>query len=731
MLMIPFELSHLNEAQQQAVLAPMEHILIIAGAGSGKTRVLAERIAWLIQEKGLSPHSLFAVTFTNKAAAEMRSRIEQRLNFPVQNLWIGTFHSLAHRLLRIHHEKIGLPAGFQILDADDQLRLIKRIHKALNLDEEKWPPKQTQWFIKSQKDEGRRSQNIVPETDFFTQTLNKVYSAYEAACQQSGLVDFDELLLSAYELLLQNPEILEHYQNRFQTILVDEFQDTNTLQYRWLKLLAGSTGKMMAVGDDDQSIYSFRGAKVENMHSLMKDFPNIQVIRLEQNYRSTGLILKAANAIISNNQNRLGKTLWTQGDPGEPLLVYTAFNEIDEARYIVDRIQSYHQQGIRYQDMAILYRSNAQSRVLEEQCLKANLPYRIYGGQKFFERAEVKDALAYLRLIVNRDDDSAFERVVNTPTRGIGQTTLTLLRETARANQQSLWKTAIALIEYQEISARAASSLLDFLRLIDTLATKTEALSLSEQTDYVIQTSGLLAHFQKDKTEKGQARVENLKELVTATQEFKPDEHLTGEIQNSTHPFPELHRFLTQITLETSASLENNAFTDSIQLMTLHAAKGLEFQVVFLCGLEEGLFPHQLSLQESHQLEEERRLCYVGITRSRKKLHLSYAETRRLYGYEKLQRPSRFLSELPADCIQEVRASRPFSQSNQPTRSFNSLGTIDQSPYKIGQAVQHPKFGYGVILSYEGSGEHLRLQVKFRNGETKWLVAQYANLSPV
>lgn len=727
-----FELSYLNKAQQQAVLAPMEHMLIIAGAGSGKTRVLAERIAWLISEKGLSPHSLFAVTFTNKAAAEMRRRIEQRLNFPVQNLWIGTFHSLAHRLLRIHHEKVGLPAGFQILDSDDQLRLIKRIHKTFNLDEEKWPPKQSQWFIKSQKDEGRRSRDIVSETDFFTQTLAKVYSAYETLCQQSGLVDFDELLLSAYELFSNHPDVLEHYQGRFQTILVDEFQDTNTLQYRWLKLLTGSTGKIMAVGDDDQSIYSFRGAKVENMHLLMKDFPKIQLIRLEQNYRSTALILKAANAVISNNQNRLGKTLWTQGDPGEPISIYMAFNEIDEARYIIDRIQSYYQQGIRYQDIAILYRSNAQSRVLEEQCLKANLPYRIYGGQKFFERAEVKDALAYLRLIVNRDDDSAFERVVNTPTRGIGQTTLTLLRDTARAGKQSLWKTAIALIEHQEMAARSSSNLLDFLRLIDGIATKTAHMALSEQTDYVIHASGLLAHFQKDQTEKGQARVENLKELVTATQEFKLDEQLAAEMQDPTHPLAELRGFLAQITLETNASRETDAFTDSIQLMTLHSAKGLEFQVVFLCGLEEGLFPHQLSLQESHQLEEERRLCYVGITRSRKKLHLTYAEARRLYGYEKLQRPSRFLSEIPADCIQEVRARKPFSQSTQPTYNRSgSLGSIEQSPFKMGQAVQHPKFGYGVILNYEGSGEHLRLQVKFRNGDTKWLVAQFANLATV
>ncbi len=731
MYMTPsIELNHLNEAQQKAVMAPLEHMLIIAGAGSGKTRVLAERIAWLIQEKGLSPQSLFAVTFTNKAAAEMRGRIEQQLNFPVHHLWIGTFHSLAHRLLRLHHEKAGLPSTFQILDADDQLRLIKRIHKTLNLDEEKWPPKQSQWFIKSQKDEGRRSKAVESE-DFFTQTLAKVYSAYETLCQQSGLVDFDELLLSVYELFHQHPDILAHYQNRFQILLVDEFQDTNTLQYRWLKMLAGAKGKIMAVGDDDQSIYSFRGAKVENMHTLIKDFPQIQVIRLEQNYRSTAMILKAANAVIANNQNRLGKTLWTQSDAGEPILLYTAFNEIDEARYIVDSIQSYAQQGVRYQDMAILYRSNAQSRVLEEQCLKANLPYRIYGGQKFFERSEVKDALAYLRLIVNRDDDSAFERVVNTPTRGIGQTTLTLLRETARNQQQSLWKSAVYLIESQEIAARSASNLLNFLRLIEGLSEKTKSMTLWEQADHIIQASGLLAHFQKDRTEKGQARVENLKELVTAMQEFKVDEQIASEMPAGNHAFPELQGFLTQVTLESNPT-ESEAFVDSVQLMTLHAAKGLEFQVVFLCGLEEGLFPHQLSLQEFTQLEEERRLCYVGITRSRKKLHLTHAEARRLYGYEKIQRASRFLSEIPSDCIQEVRASRPFSASPQSfQKRAGKLDNIGQSPYKIGQAVQHAKFGYGVILSYEGSGDHLRLQVKFRNGETKWLVAQIAKLTIV
>lgn len=723
------ELNDLNEAQKKAVLAPMEHMLIIAGAGSGKTRVLTERIAWLIQEKGLSPQSIFAVTFTNKAALEMRTRLEQRLNFPLQNLWIGTFHSLAHRFLRIHHEKVALPAGFQILDTDDQLRLIKRVHKVLNLDEEKWPPKQSQWFIKSQKDEGRRSRDI-PEEDFRIKTLTQVYASYEALCQQSGLVDFDELLLSVYELFLNHKDVLAHYHNRFQAIHVDEFQDTNTLQYDWLKLLIGTPTetprKIMAVGDDDQSIYKFRGAKIENMQLLINDFPQIQLIRLEQNYRSTGTILKAANAVISNNQNRLGKTLWTEDGSGEPISIYTAFNEIDEAHYIINRIQSYYQQGIRYQDMAILYRSNAQSRVLEEQCLKANLPYRIYGGQKFFERAEIKDALAYLRLIVNRDDDSAFERVINTPTRGIGQTTLALLRDEARTYQQSLWKSAKNLIEQQTISTRSSSNLSIFLNLVDEMAINIANIPLSEQTNYIIQASGLLLHFQKDQTEKGQARVENLKELVTATSAFKLDEQLITDTEHFNDSFSELRGFLAQITLDTQAS-ETDTFTDNIQLMTLHSAKGLEFKIVFLCGLEEGLFPHQLSLQELSQLEEERRLCYVGITRSRKKLHLTHTEVRKLYGYEKIQRPSRFLSEIPESCVEIVRPTKSFSASIKPS----SLSHIEQSPFRIGQAVQHPKFGYGIILNYEGSEEHLRLQVKFRNGDIKWLVSQFANLVPV
>ncbi|HYF97500.1 MAG TPA: DNA helicase II, partial [Coxiellaceae bacterium] len=617
-------LDKLNEAQQQAVAAPTGHLLVLAGAGSGKTRVLVHRIAWLLQKEGFSPLSILAVTFTNKAAHEMRSRIEDLCQLPTHRMWVGTFHGLAHRFLRQHWQEANLPQAFQILDADDQLRLLKRIHKSLQLDETHWPPKQSQWFINKNKEEGLRARHLNPHESLFMETMCKIYNHYEELCQRSGLVDFCELLLRSLETLQNNPELCQHYQTRFQHILVDEFQDTNNIQYSWLRLLAGNNGFLMAVGDDDQSIYSWRGAKIENLHRFTRDFSPVNTIRLEQNYRSTGTILSAANAVIENNANRLGKKLWTEGANGEAISLYSAYNERDEAYYVVARIRDCLQQGYQRSDIALLYRSNAQSRVLEEALLGANIPYRIFGGQKFFDRAEIKDALGYLRLIANRQDDAAFERIVNVPARGIGDTTLLSLREYARVHQLSLWETTQQMLNAQALSNRAASALHNFLQLIEQSATATQDMNLAAQTEFVLQASGLMELYRQDRTERGQSRVENLEELITATRQFTPD-------QNEAETLSPLGAFLAHVALETGEN-QAEAHTDSVNLMTLHAAKGLEFPVVFLCGMEEGLFPHKMSSEELNGLEEERRLCYVGMTRAMKKLYLSFAESRYLNG---------------------------------------------------------------------------------------------------
>lgn len=715
-------LDGLNDKQREVVAAPSTHLRIIAGAGSGKTRVLVHRIAWLIQVLGASPHSIFAVTFTNKAAAEMRSRIEAMLNVPMGYMWVGTFHGLAHRFLRAHWQEANLPQGFQILDSDDQLRLIKRIHRNLNLDETKWQPRQSQWWISNKKEEGLRPKQIRPDGHFATETLLKVYQAYDEACQNSGLVDFSELLLRTYELMQQHPDILHHYQQRFQHILVDEFQDTNTLQYNWLKLLAGSAARVMIVGDDDQSIYSWRGAKIENIQRFPHDFPNTTTIRLEQNYRSTANILAAANAVISNNDNRLGKNLWTSGDRGELISVYAAFNEIDEARFIVDRIRDWARAGHPRREAAILYRSNAQSRVLEEELINAGISYRIYGGQKFFERAEIKDGLGYLRLIANRDDDTAFERIVNTPTRGIGASTLTILRDQARERQISLWHTAHILISEHLLPNRATQALQAFLNLIEEFSSAADTLELGDLTEHVLQLSGLFEFFRREKSEKALSRVENLEELVSATRQFSP-----AEIETQ---LPPLAAFLAHAALEAGDN-QADAFEDCVQLMTLHSAKGLEFPLVFISGIEEGLFPHQMSLETPGQLEEERRLCYVGMTRARKKLFLTYAESRRLHGNETYHTASRFIKEIPAELLQEVRMSAKVSRpviAKTIANASSNLHVAGDTGFKLGQRVRHAKFGEGVILNYEGHSAHARIQVKFKEAGTKWLVLSYANL---
>lgn len=713
-------LQSLNEAQRQAVSAPPGNLLVLAGAGSGKTRVLVHRIAWLMLHEHVSPHAILAVTFTNKAAYEMRSRIEALLGTSLTGMWVGTFHGLAHRFLRIHWEAAGLPDSFQILDADDQLRLIKRIHKNLELDENRWPPKQSQWFINKQKEDGLRPQNPANMADYSEEVLQKVYGAYEEMCRRSGVVDFAELLLRSLEVLEQNEAIRIHYQQRFRHILVDEFQDTNIIQYKWLKLLAGEHNWMMAVGDDDQSIYSWRGAKIENIHRFTRDFPHCQTIRLEQNYRSTSIILQAANAVISRNRNRLGKNLWTQGEAGALVSLYAAFNERDEAHYVVSTIREWARKGFAYKDIAILYRSNAQSRILEEQLIDARIAYHIYGGLKFFERAEIKDALAYLRLLANRHDDAAFERVVNLPTRGIGETTLNELRQKARDQRLSLWQAAQHVIAGAGLSARACNALQAFLDLIEAIAKRSETQTLDNKTQEILQATGLLAHHAKDKSEKGSSRVENLEELVTATKQFRARD----EAENLSL----LDAFLAHVALETGEG-QAPANADSVHLMTLHSAKGLEFPIVFLVGMEEELFPHKMSMDEGSGLEEERRLCYVGMTRAMQKLYLSYAETRYLHGMEKFNAPSRFIAEVPAELIEAVRPAVQISRSS----AFSQPSVEDESQIPglyIGQRVKHARFGLGLIIGAEGRGEHARIQVKFDQHGAKWLVASFANLEP-
>ncbi|MCP1606778.1 DNA helicase II [Pseudomonas citronellolis] len=718
-------LNSLNDPQRQAVAAPLGHQRVLAGAGSGKTRVLVHRIAWLIQVEHASPHSILAVTFTNKAAAEMRARIEQLLGINPAGMWVGTFHGLAHRLLRAHWREAGLPEGFQILDSDDQLRLVKRVVRELGLDEQRWPPRQAQWFINAQKDEGNRPQNIQASGDLYLATMVSVYQAYEEACARAGVVDFAELLLRSLDLWRNDPSLLAHYQRRFRHILVDEFQDTNAVQYAWLRLLAKGGESLMVVGDDDQSIYGWRGAKIENIQQFADDFAGTEDIRLEQNYRSTATILKAANALIANNHGRLGKELWTDGVDGEPITLYAGFNEHDEARYIVETIEdALRKDGLKRSEIAILYRSNAQSRVLEEALLREKIPYRIYGGQRFFERAEIKNALAYLRLIRLRDDDAALERVVNIPPRGIGEKTVEAIRNAARLNGTSMWRAINDVIAAKAVTGRAASALNGFLETVDLLAQQVEGMPLHQMTQTVIEQSGLISYHKEEKGEKGQARVENLEELVSAARAFENPED---------EDIPPLVAFLDHTALE-AGDTQADAFEDSVQLMTLHSAKGLEFPLVFLAGMEEGLFPHKMSLEEPGRLEEERRLAYVGITRAMQRLVLTYAETRRLYGSETYNKVSRFVREIPPGLIQEVRlsnsVSRPLS-GNQRSGSLFSGAGVPETPFALGQSVRHPLFGDGVILNFEGSGAQARVQVNFDSEGSKWLMLGYAKLEAV
>jgi DNA helicase-2/ATP-dependent DNA helicase PcrA len=711
-------LDGLNDDQRQAVASPLGAALVLAGAGSGKTRVLVHRVAWLIQVEGASPNSILAVTFTNKAAAEMRSRIETLLGLPSGAMWLGTFHGLAHRLLRIHWREANLPQSFQILDSEDQARVLRKVLKALELDETRWIPREILWFINAQKDEGHRPKHIKDDGDPTRRQLIKIYQAYEEACHRAGVVDFAELLLRAYELWRDNAALLQHYRSRFRHVLVDEFQDTNAIQYKWLMLLAGTNGLPFVVGDDDQSIYRWRGARVENLQHFRRDFPHAVLYKLEQNYRSTGTILKAANALISNNGGRLGKTLWTSGEDGERVKLYAAFNERDEADFVVNRIREWVARGGARREAAVLYRSNAQSRVFEEAFLNARMPYRVYGGLRFFERAEIKDALAYLRLIASRADDTSFERVVNTPVRGIGAKTMDTVRDVARSQATSLWNGALHCMQ-SGLPQRAALALQAFMALIDKLAREVEGMELHEQVDHVIQMGGLIEHFKKEKGERGEGRVENLLELVSAARGFSPETEAESELSP-------LESFLAHAVLE-SGEGQADPYDDCVQMMTLHSAKGLEFPVVFLAGMEDGLFPHQRSVADLAGLEEERRLCYVGVTRAMRQLYVTYAEQRRLYGVDTYGQPSRFISELPADLIEEVR---PRLQVSRPVFVKRSA-SLDEPPpqnMRMGSRVRHSKFGDGVVLNFEGNGPHARIQVNFERQGTKWLMLSYANL---
>ncbi|MGI2924326.1 DNA helicase II [Vibrio diabolicus] len=714
-------LDGLNDKQREAVAAPLENLLVLAGAGSGKTRVLVHRIAWLMSVEQASPFSIMSVTFTNKAAAEMRGRIEELMMGSASGMWNGTFHGICHRILRAHYLDAKLPEDFQIIDSDDQQRLLKRLIKAQNLDEKQWPARQVSWWINGKKDEGLRPSHIDAYHDPVTKTYLQLYTAYQEACDRAGLVDFAEILLRAHELLRDNKFVREHYQARFKHILVDEFQDTNNIQYAWLRMMAGPDCHVMIVGDDDQSIYGWRGAKVENIEKFTLEFPSVNTIRLEQNYRSTKTILEASNTLIENNTERMGKELWTDGNVGEPISVYSAYNELDEARFAVNKIKEWQENGGALNDAAMLYRNNAQSRVLEEALIQAGLPYRIYGGMRFFERQEIRDALSYLRLMANRNDDAAFERVVNTPTRGLGDKTLETIRRAARDRGCTMWEASLAMLDEQVLTGRAAGALSRFVELITALEDDTLEMPLHEQTDHVIKYSGLFAMYEQEKGEKSKARIENLEELVTATRQFeKPEEAEEMSL---------LTAFLTHAALEAGEG-QADEFEDAVQLMTLHSAKGLEFPLVFMVGVEEGMFPSQMSAEEAGRLEEERRLCYVGMTRAMQKLYITYAEMRRLYGQDKYHKPSRFIRELPETCLDEVRMKAQVSRPSSSGRFSQTAvkENFNETGFSLGSRVMHPKFGEGTIINFEGSGPQSRVQIAFNGEGIKWLVTAYARL---
>ena len=713
----------LNEKQQQSVaLDENINALILAGAGSGKTRVLTHRIHYLVSTKNYHVDDILAVTFTNKAANEMKERLSDLLRRPIGRMWIGTFHSLAHRLLRTHPIEANLSPTFQILDAQDQFRIIKRLMKENGVDETKFPIKKVQWFINQQKDEGILPHEIDAGYNFFVKQSAKVFDLYEKHCQVNDLVDFAGLLVKSYGLLKNNQSLLEHYQNKFRHILVDEFQDTNRIQYQFIKILHNQTNHVFCVGDDDQSIYGWRGAKIENIQKIENDFKPIQVIKLEQNYRSTGNILSASNALIANNQNRLEKSLWTESGDGDLINVLNARTETEEAQYVVGEIQTQFNQGRNLDECAILYRSNAQSRVFEESLIKQNLNYRIYGGLRFFERAEIKDAMGYIRLIENTSDNIAFERIVNFPTRGIGLSTIEKIRSYANENQTNLFQSSIAIVD--SLPSRAANALQSFIHLIEAISDSSKNLILNEKVDSILLQSGLMSHYANDKSDKAGSKRENLDELVTAATQYVHDED---------NEMNETQGFIALATLDSSGE-SNQSNQSSVQLMTVHSAKGLEFPVVFLVGLEEDLFPSRQSKDEPHLLDEERRLCYVGMTRAMKSLTLSYASRRFLHGQSFYSLSSRFLDEIPKSFLNYIKnesTENSYQGYEKNTNGSNKIVATSDSIYTIGQVVKHAKFGLGTILNYEGSGDSMRLQINFQKAGTKWLISSYANLEIV
>ncbi len=724
-------LDSLNPAQRKAVINESKYLRVLAGAGSGKTRVLIHRMAWLISEKGLSPGHLLAVTFTNRAAGEMRKRIERFVGDRARTMWVGTFHGLAHRILRQYAQEAHLPDNFQIIDSDDQLRMIKRFIQELNMDQDDLDPRRVQGFINRCKDEGRRHRQLgAPQNHEMVCTI-ELYRVYEAHCQKLGLVDFAELLLRVYELWQENKEVLARFHSMFKHVLVDEFQDTNTIQYKWLLTIAGHDASVTIVGDDDQSIYGWRGAKISNIHSFNKDFPKSSTVRLEQNYRSTQHILKAANALILNNEERLGKELWTDAPSGDKLTLYGGFSELDEARFIVEKIKQWLQSGGATGDVALLYRSNAQSRVLEQALRQNQLPYKIYGGLRFFDRAEIKDALAYLRLLMNPNDDTAFFRVVNVPPRGIGDRTMTLIRERALALDTSLWLAAKDLLP--ELTAgRITKGLGRFFEIIEFLNHRASEKPFGDLAKEMLDVSGLVDYIKSQPGERTFAKLENIQELITACQQYSQEIMHDQQVQIEANADVTLPQFLSEVALD-AGEREGEDDANAVKLMTLHSAKGLEFPLVFLSGLEEGLFPHHRCAHDLSLLEEERRLCYVGITRAMKKLYITYAEKRTFAGTSGVARPSRFIKEIPPELIEKMKmegfSAPPSAMFSRPPRAKSKLSIID-SPYQIGQQVSHPRFGHGVVISGEGSGDLARVQVNFDKVGAKWLVVSYAKLTP-
>lgn len=733
-------LTDLNSEQQNAVTTDSQYTIVLAGAGSGKTRVLVHRIAWLCLEKRYSPHSIFAVTFTNKAANEMQERIQNLVGEGYFNgMWVGTFHGLTHRLLRMFSEQANLPANFQLIDTEDQNRLVKRIFRELKIDEKQWSSKECVAYISAQKEKGLRADAIVAEDPKQVMWQN-IYRDYQAICDRVGYVDFSELILRAYELLCRNKDVLNYCHQRFTNVLIDEFQDTNLIQYQLVQKLAGTTANVMIVGDDDQSIYSWRGANADNLQLFINDYPETEIIRLEQNYRSTGTILNAANQLIANNQNRLGKNLWTDSGIGEKISLYIGFNDIDEARFVIGQIKKRHTEGEPYASCAILYRNNAQSRIFEDTLLQAGLPYQIYGSIRFYERQEVKLALAYLRLLHDHNNDIAFEATINTPTRGIGNVTLDKVKLTAKQNDLSLWDACLLLIEKNALTERQRSGISRFLELMESIYVEVESLPFYKQLDAIIKLSGVLQMYEQEPGIKGQSRLENLEELVSAAEQFYANNENTVIEDNQTgKTLNVLESFLAYTSLESRDVIKEQ---DAVQLMTLHSAKGLEFDNVFIVGLEEGIFPAQRSVQEMDRMEEERRLAYVGITRARKQLTLTLCELRRLYGRDERNLPSRFLTELPTEHLNEISyrgiTTLPDSKHNQLSKheqyfndrkkSYQEKARVNDG-YTLGQKVKHQRFGEGTIINIDGEGEHRRVQIAFVNEGIKWLVIKLANLT--